>query len=347
MKRLLIAALLLAPLPAAAETTIRLGWCARTVSSAVAPIAVATKMGWFRDAGYKVELAPLPGSSDCVKLVATGQLAYSLPSIEPLAALRPQGVKVKNFYTAYQGNIYGIAVPVGSPIKTLADLKGKRIGVTSMASAGVNVARALVASQGLNPDTDVRIVVVGEGGQAAALVRQGQVDALSQFDVMYALVENAGTKLERLDASSIARFPSNGFIAAEETLAKNPGEAIALARGYAMGTVFTLANPEAAVRALWEVFPQTRGTGRAEDAALAEDIKTLQARAPNWRLEAGGVAKWGENSLANYDAYVDFLLKWKVITEKVPASDLVTNALIDEINKFDPAKIIAAALAAK
>ena len=111
-----------------------------------------------------------------MKLVATGELPYALPSIEPLAVLRPQGVKVKNFYTAYQGNIYGLAVPEASAIKTLADLKGKRIGVTAMASGGVPIARAMAASQGLNPDTDIRIVAVGEGGQAAALVRQGAVD---------------------------------------------------------------------------------------------------------------------------------------------------------------------------
>ena len=175
MKRLLLAALLLAPLPAVsssarADTNIRVGWCARTVSSAAAPFAIATKMGWFAKEGLKVDLAPLPGSTDCTKLVATGELQYALPSIEPLVVLRAQGVKVKNFYTAYQGNIYGIAVPEGSPIKSLADLKGKRIGVTAMASAGVPVARALAAAQGFNPESDIRIVAVGEGGQAAALV---------------------------------------------------------------------------------------------------------------------------------------------------------------------------------
>lgn len=347
MIRAAFALLLLLPMAANAQTAIRVGWCARTVSSAAAPFAIATKLGWFTEAGLKVDLAPLPGSTDCMKLVATGELAYSLPSIEPLVVLRPQGVKVKNFYTAYQGNIYGLAVPEASPIRSLADLKGKRIGVTAMASGGVPIARAMAASQGLNPDTDIRIIAVGEGGQAAALVRQGAVDALSQFDVMYALVEAAGTKLRMLDNSAIAKFPSNGLVAREDRLTNNRAEAVALARAYAMGTIFAIANPEAAVRILWEIFPQTRGTGRAEDAALAEDMRTLQARVPQWKLEAGGVAKWGENSLANYDSYVDFLVKWNVVPQKVAAADLVTNDLIDDINKFDAAAIIARAKAAR
>jgi NitT/TauT family transport system substrate-binding protein len=324
---------------------VRVAWCARTVSSAAAPFAVATKMGWYAAAGIKVELVPLPGSTDCVKLVATRDVQYGLPSIEPVAIIRPQGVKIKNYYTAYQGNIYGIVVPADSPIKRFADLKGKRIGVTSMASAGVIIARALAATQGWNPDRDVSIVVVGEAAQTAALLRSGQIEALSQFDTQYALTENAGAKLRALDEdnAAIARFPSNGFIALEETLATKRAEAVALAQGYAKGTIFAMANPEAAIRILWEVFPQTKATGKTEEEALKDDIKTLEARARNWPPQAGGVTKWGENSETNYAAYVDFLVKNGVLKEKVPAGDLITNELIDDINKFDAAAIAAMA----
>lgn len=333
--------------PAMAQTPVRVGWCARTVSSAAAPFAIATKMGWFAKEGIAVTLAPLPGSTDCVKLVATKDLPYSLPSIEPVAIIRPQGVKMRNYYTAYQGYIYGLAVPDGSPIKTLTDLKGKRIGVNAMASAGTIVARALVASVGFNPDTDVRILVAGEGAQAAALVRSGQVDALSQFDTQYALVENAGVKLTYLDTSSISAFPSNGFVALEDRLASNRAEAVGLARGYAMGTIFAMANPEAAIRILWDVFPQSRSTGKEEAVALADDVRTLNARARNWRLEAGGVTKWGENSAKNYQAYLDFLVTNGVLKEKANATDLLEDGLIEEINRFSAADVLAAAKAAK
>ena len=332
---------------AGAQTTVRVGWCARTVSSAAAPFAIATKMGWFAKDGIKVELVPLPGSTDCVKNVATKEVPYSLPSVEPLAIIRAQGVKAKIFYTAYQGNIYGIAVPEQSTIKNITDLKGKSIGVTSMASGGVIIARALAANAGMNPDSDIRIVVAGEGAQTAALVRSGQVDALSQFDTQYALVENAGAKLRLLDTKEIDRYPSNGFLALEETLQSRRKEAVALAQGYAKGTVFAISNPEAAVRILWEVYPQTKATGKDEATALRDDVKTLEARIRNWKLDKAGVARWGENSEANYAAYSEFLQKWGVIKDKVPASDLVTNDLITEINNFDQAKLSAEAKAYK
>jgi NitT/TauT family transport system substrate-binding protein len=326
--------------PASAEETIRVGWCARTISSAAAPFAIATKMGWYKEAGIKVEVVPLPGSTDCVKNVATKELPYSLPSIEPLAIIRGQGVKAKNFYTAYQGNIYGIAVPADSPIKTFADLKGKKIGVTSMASAGVIVARALAAENGFNPDKDVSIIVAGEAAQTAALLRSHQVDALSQFDTQYALTENAGAKLRMLDTSAIAKFPSNGFVALEETLKSKHAQAVALTQGYAKGTLFAINNPEAAIRILWEVYPQTKSTGKDEATALKDDVKTLEARARNWKLEAGGVSKWGENSEANYSAYIAFLVKNGVLKQSVPTNDLITNDLIADINKFDAAAVV-------
>ena len=145
----------------------------------------------------------------------------------------------------------------------------------------------------------------------------------------------------------MARFPSNGFFALEETLQKNRAQAVGLRKGYAMGTVFAMANPEAAVRILYEVYPQTKPSGKTDEQALRDDVKTLLARAEHWKLEAGGVKRWGESSINDFDAYEDFLVRWKVVKEKVPATDLVTNDLIEDVNRFDAARIAAEARAAK
>jgi len=353
MQRLIACAALAFGLTAAANTataqvqTMRVGWCAKTVSSAAAPFAIATKLGWFEKDGIKVDLVPLPGSTDCVKLVATKELQASLPSVEPLAIIRPQGVKAKFFYTAYQANIYGIAVPADSPVKSITDLKGKKIGVTSMASAGVIVARALVKQAGMNPDSDVSIVVAGEAAQTAALVNSKQVDALSQFDTQYALTSNAGAKLRLLDHPEIKKFPSNGFVALEDYLKTNRKDAVALARGYAKGTVFAIANPEAAIRILWEIYPQTKSTGKDEATALRDDLITLEARARNWRYEQVDGKRWGDNVEANYQAYLDWLLEQGIIKTKTDAKDIVTNELLGAAINFDEKALIEEAKAYK
>ncbi|HWG78411.1 MAG TPA: hypothetical protein VN681_01475, partial [Stellaceae bacterium] len=58
----LIAVAVLTGASTAPAETLRVGWCARTVTSAAAPFAIANKMGWFKAAGsFDVELVPLPG----------------------------------------------------------------------------------------------------------------------------------------------------------------------------------------------------------------------------------------------------------------------------------------------
>ena len=324
-------------------TAVRVRWGARPPSSAAAPVAIATKLGWYEKMGVKVELVPLPGSGDCAKFVATGETMLALPSVEPVTVMRAQGAKIKTYYTAYLGNIYGLAVPADSKIQSMKDLKGKKIGVIGMASASAIIVRALAKEEGMDPDKDISVVVAGEAGQTAALVRNGSVDALSQFDTQYALVENAGVKLRRLKHPSIDKFPSNGFIAMEDTLVKNRKEAVAIAQGYAMGTLFALNNPEAAIRILWDMWPQTKSTSKDEATALTHDIATLNARAVSWRLESSGAKKWGENLVENYQSYFDWLLANGTIKEKASAAEIVDNSLLDDINKFDQAAVIKAA----
>jgi NitT/TauT family transport system substrate-binding protein len=331
---------------AKAETTIRVGWCASTISAAASPYAIAQKMGWYGERGVKVVVTPLPGSTDCVKEVATGDLPFSVPSIEPVLIIHPQGVQAKIFYTAYQSFGYGIAVPADSPIKDFADLKGKTIGVTSMASAGVIVARSQLSAAGIDPVTQARIVVAGEGAQTASLLRARQVDALSQFDTQYAMVENAGQKLRMLPLGTMAQYPGNGFLALESTLKDRRADAITVARGFAMGEIFAMANPEAAIRILYEVYPQTKPTGKDEATAVSDDVKVLRARMAHWDLASGGVTKWGQSNMANYNSYIDFLVKWKIAPQKISADEVVTNDLVDDINaSFDAKKVEAEAKA--
>lgn len=334
-------ALLLAAITARADETLRVGFCAKTVTSAASPFAIANKMGWFNKGAFKVELVPLAGSADCDKYVGTGELRYALPSIEPLAALRPQGLKAKVFYTAYQGYTYGIAVPVASPIKSLKDLKGKKIGVASMASGGAIMVKAVVTNLGFADS--VSVIAIGEGAQAAALTRNGEVDALGLYDVQYSIIESNGVKLHIFPNPEMDRFPGNGFVALDETIAKHRDEAVALAQGYAKGTIFAIANPEAAVRINWEVFPNTKSTGKDEATALRDDVAALEARIVNFKLDKAGVKNWGESQIDNYQAYLDFLLKWDQIKAPVKADDLVTNELIADINGFDSAAVTEAA----
>ncbi|WP_137390948.1 ABC transporter substrate-binding protein [Rhodoligotrophos defluvii] len=327
-------------IPAFAESdiqTVRIGWCTQTLNVTAAPLAIAEKMGWFEEGGVKVHLVPLPGSADCARNVATGEIDAAVAAPEPIAVLRTQGVDLKVFYTAYRRNIFGLAVPQSSDIQTYNDLRGKKIGVTSMSSVGVIIARSVAADAGLNPDSDIRIVVSGEPAQSASLLRSGEVAALSQWDTNYLLVERAGVPMRRIEDQQIASFPSNSLVALQSTFEKKSKELAAVARGYAMGTVFAIENPAAASEIMYELHPDIRPTGLDPETVRAIDMKTLAERARVWALEDG--QRWGESNPEIYQRYVEWLQKWGIVKGEVKATDMISNEFLDEINNFDPSEV--------
>lgn len=329
---------------AAEPVTVKVGVCAPTVSVSLAPFAVADKLGYSERENVRFDFVVAGNSTDCAKYLATRQFDTAQFSIEQIVAMRLQGVKMTTFYTFSQGNVYGIAVPMDSQIRTLSDLKGKRIGVTSMSSIGVLTARAFAANSGLDPQADLSFSAIGTGAQAAALLSRGQVDAVSMFDTQFAMIANAGTPLRLLPLPQDYRtFPTTGFVALESTLRDKRGALEALGRVWAMGSEFTQANPEAAIRMAWDYFPQLKPVGTSPEQALANETKVLKARLANWDLALGGVSQWGESNPAHYAAYVDFLVKWKMIQPGVPAKDLYTNGLVPSFNRFDRNAVLKAA----
>ncbi|MEJ0071881.1 MAG: ABC transporter substrate-binding protein [Pseudomonadota bacterium] len=60
------------------------------------------------------------------------------------------------------------------PIKTMADLKGKTIGVYSLASGGVPFLRAYLRANGIDPEKDVQMIAVGAGAPGARLAADRQ-----------------------------------------------------------------------------------------------------------------------------------------------------------------------------
>jgi NitT/TauT family transport system substrate-binding protein len=76
-------------------------------------------------------------------------------------------------------------------IKTIADLKGAKIGVTAPGSSTNMIAQFLMAKAGLKPD-DASFVGVGAGAGAVAAIQKGEIDAISNIDPVIAKLESTG-----------------------------------------------------------------------------------------------------------------------------------------------------------
>ena len=114
-----------------------------------------------------------------------------------------------------------------------------------------------------------------------------------------------------------------------------------MARGYAMGTIFTVHNPQAAAEMFYEVNPEALPTGLRREDVIISDTAILKERARIWELEDG--QRWGQGQPAVYQKYMDWLLKWKILKVAVTGPDIVNNNLLDKINSFDQAAVVMAA----
>ena len=111
--------------------------------------AVPKQMGWFKREGINVSLLKTNGSTAALQAVASGSADIAYASSVNIAAAIDKGVPVKAFAGITVQWPYFIGVPPGSPIRKIADLKGKRIGVISLASASYADLKANLKIAGL------------------------------------------------------------------------------------------------------------------------------------------------------------------------------------------------------
>jgi len=295
-------------------------------------LRIFRKFGWFEQEGIEVELVNFPGSSDCVRNVATGEVLAAVATSEPVAILQQTGVKTQVFYTAYRRNIFGVAVPVESPIRKYADLKDKKIGVTSVASAGVVPARSGASDAGLDADRDIRIVVSGQPAQSVILLQRKEIDAVSQWDTQYTLMGLAGVPMRMLEDPLIDSFPANSLVASADSIKNKRNLLVRLGRAYTLGVAYTLKNRRHAAAIFQEVYPQIVPTGLTPEAALDRTAILLKTVSEKWTLDKPG-EQWGESDLKVYQSYLDWLVRAKILKQPMDAKEIATNDLVEDINR--------------
>ncbi|HYG85524.1 MAG TPA: ABC transporter substrate-binding protein [Azospirillum sp.] len=319
-----------------------------TPTVAEAPHAsVPAALGFWKESGLDVQVNPVNGSTLATQLVAAGTAQFAMPTVEPVIGARQQGGKIIAVYNHTREPIYTIAVPANSSITQLAQLKGKRIGVLSLSSGAVPFAKAMLAGAGLDPERDVSWLPIGIGSQAAQAVQNNQVDALGYWDWGYAVLENAGLSFRHFTTEETKDLLSLMIIGNEDFVKANPDVAMKLAQGIAKATLFTINNPEAAVRIHWEHYPQSKPTGVPEEVALKQAVHVLSARLEKYRIDRRAIPKWGAFTEAEWRESQDFLLKSGIASKSMDVKTYYTDQFIDKINDFDQAAIVAKAKAYK
>jgi NitT/TauT family transport system substrate-binding protein len=227
-----------------------------------------------------------------------------------------------------------------SPVRKIEDLKNKTIGVLSLSSGATAVAKAMLRGVGYDPEKDVKWLPIGLGPQSANALKTNQVDAIAMWDWAYAILENSGFQFRHFETAGTSKLLSLMVIANGDFLKANPDAATKFAQGIAKGTLFTLTNPEAAVRIHWQKYPASKPTNIPEDQALHEAVHVLQARLSKYKLEGRADPRFGAFTRDEWLSTQKFFFDVGVINRQPDVEEYFTNDLIDDVNRFDKAAIV-------
>lgn len=216
------------------------------------PLSLIIKdQGWLETElakqGITVNWAQSAGSNKANEALRANAIDVGSTAGSAALLARSNGSPIQVIDIYSQPEWAALVVPEGSPIKSIADLKGKRVAATKGTDPYFFLLQALEEA-GLNP-TDVTVEILQHADGWAAL-ENGSVDAWAGLDPIMAGAEASGATLLYRNVG----FNSYGFLNATETfLAERPDVAQTVVDAYERARAWAQANPDETARILSEV----------------------------------------------------------------------------------------------
>lgn len=336
-------AALAAPRVARAQAArVRIWGASATIEAYHGFLFLGIPLNFYRENGIEAEFGTAAGSAATLQLVATNQAQLGYVGMETLilAKQRNPTLPVTAVYLQDRGNIYEIVVPEESAIRAVTDLRDRNIGVANLASGAIPSLRAMLADAGLDPNASVGLIPVGNGAAAATALRTGRVHALSLFRAQHAVIETLGIRLRYFQREQ----PSAVLIANSNWMRQSPDAVVGALRGVVAGSIFAQLAPQATVRAHWGMFG--RPTGISEEEAMSRATHVLNRSAELWKRWDDPATRWGEMSLAQWDAMQAFMVQQRLMERAIDSNTVFTNDFIARVNAMDTAPVVQRARAA-
>jgi len=157
------------------------------------PLTIAEQRGYFKAEGLDVTIVDFAGGARALQAVVGGSADVVSGAFEHTVNMQFKGQPMRAF--VLQGRapqiVLGVNPKTMPDFKGMADLKGKKIGVTAPGSSTNVMVNFALAKVGLKP-SDVSIIGVGASQGAVAAMRSGQIDAISNLDPVITLLQRSG-----------------------------------------------------------------------------------------------------------------------------------------------------------
>ncbi len=202
------------------------------------PLTIAEQLGYFKAEGLDVKIVDFAGGSQALRALVGGSADVVSGAFEHTINMQAKGQKLRAIVLMGRAPqiVLGINPKTMPNYKSVADLKGKKIGVTAPGSSTNVMTNFVLAKAGLKP-SDVSIIGVGAGSGAVAAMRSGQVDAMSNLDPVISLLTRSNDLKIISDTRIVAEadkvfggpMPAACLYLPQNFIDKNPRTAQALA----------------------------------------------------------------------------------------------------------------------
>jgi NitT/TauT family transport system substrate-binding protein len=157
------------------------------------PLTIAERKGFFKEQGLEVEINDFGGGAKSLQALVGGSVDVVTGAYEHTIRMQAKGQDV--VAVTELGRFPAIVIAVkkdkAGQLKSAADFKGLKIGVTAPGSSTALTAQYAMVKAGLKP-SDAAIIGVGSGASAVAAMKKGEIDVISHLDPVIAKLEADG-----------------------------------------------------------------------------------------------------------------------------------------------------------
>ena len=178
-------------------------------------LLVEEDKSFFKAKGIEMAIIPGAGGADAIRNLLSGQADVAFTDPASFFTAIDKGEKLRAIYDIYPQNIFNLVSLKSRNITKPSDLKGKRIGVYSLASGTRQNLQILLHQAGLT-EADVTIVVTGLLNFLPLM--QGQVDATAATDTGLLVGKQKGLgDVNVMEVKNYVNISSDFFVVREET----------------------------------------------------------------------------------------------------------------------------------
>jgi NitT/TauT family transport system substrate-binding protein len=199
----------------------------------IIPVDVGERLGIFKKHGLELKIVDFTGGSKMTQAMAAGALDIGDGAGTEMALVAKGAPMIAICETAGPIPFIGIGVPWDSPIKTIDQLKGKNIGVSSAGSLTDWLAKELARKQGWGPQGVNRVAIGNGASSIIAAFREHLIDAdIAVTSLFLAMEENKTGRLLFPVSKYEGKLAAGTLYASNHIIETNPDAVRAFIAGW-------------------------------------------------------------------------------------------------------------------